>query len=301
MKTLKSHFRHYNKRQRNGVFFLILIIVVLEVLYFSIDFSSGKLEEIDTRDLIAFQREIDSLREIEKEKRKPKKYSFNPSYITDFKAYKLGMKTEEVDRWLKFRKENQFVNSAKEFQKVTKIPDSLLRELAPLFKFPDWVLRKKRRALIRSKSTALRGKRIKNHLENSVVVKGLNDVVAMDLETVRGVERKIAERIIKYRKRLKGFTYASQLYEVWGLKKEIADKILEVFKIVTVPSIKKVNVNTATFKEVLKNPYVNYELCKRIFAYREEVAELEKISELKNIEGFPIEKYDRIILYLEAN
>ncbi|CAA0153624.1 Probable transmembrane hypothetical protein [Tenacibaculum maritimum] len=301
MKILKSHFRHYNKRQRNGVFFLILIIVVLEVLYFSIDFSSGKLEEIDTRDLIAFQREIDSLREIEKEKRKPKKYSFNPNYITDFKAYKLGMKTEEVDRWLKFRKENQFVNSAKEFQKVTKISDSLLRELAPLFKFPDWVLRKKRRALIRSKSTALRGKRIKNYLENSVVLKGLNDVVAMDLETVRGVERKIAERIIKYRKRLKGFTYASQLYEVWGLKKEIADKILEVFKIVTVPSIKKVNVNTATFKEVLKNPYVNYELCKRIFAYREEVAELEKISELKNIEGFPIEKYDRIILYLEAN
>ncbi|CAA0214399.1 helix-hairpin-helix domain-containing protein [Tenacibaculum maritimum] len=301
MKILKSHFRHYNKRQRNGVFFLILIIVVLEVLYFSIDFSSGKLEEIDTRDLIAFQREIDSLREIEKEKRKPKRYSFNPNYITDFKAYKLGMKTEEVDRWLKFRKENQFVNSAKEFQKVTKISDSLLRELAPLFKFPDWVLRKKRRALIRSKSTALRGKRIKNYLENSVVLKGLNDVVAMDLETVRGVERKIAERIIKYRKRLKGFTYASQLYEVWGLKKEIADKILEVFKIVTVPSIKKVNVNTATFKEVLKNPYVNYELCKRIFAYREEVAELEKISELKNIEGFPIEKYDRIILYLEAN
>ncbi|MFL0102980.1 ComEA family DNA-binding protein [Tenacibaculum maritimum] len=301
MKILKSHFRHYNKRQRNGVFFLILIIVVLEVLYFSIDFSSGKLEEIDTRDLIAFQREIDSLREIEKEKRKPKRYSFNPNYITDFKAYKLGMKTEEVDRWLKFRKENQFVNSAKEFQKVTKISDSLLRELAPLFKFPDWVLRKKRRALIRSKNTALRGKRIKNYLENSVVLKGLNDVVAMDLETVRGVERKIAERIIKYRKRLKGFTYASQLYEVWGLKKEIADKILEVFKIVTVPSIKKVNVNTATFKEVLKNPYVNYELCKRIFAYREEVAELEKISELKNIEGFPIEKYDRIILYLEAN
>ena len=66
------------------------------------------------------------------------------------------------------------------------------------------------------------------------------------------------------------------------------------------PKIQKFNVNTATFKEVLKNPYIDYELCKKIFNYRDEVAELQNISELKNIDGFPLNKYDRIILYLEA-
>ena len=38
----------------------------------------------------------------------------------------------------------------------------------------------------------------------------------------------------------------------------------------------------------------------QIFDYKDEVAELQSISEIKNIEGFPIEKYDRIVLYLQA-
>jgi DNA uptake protein ComE-like DNA-binding protein len=66
------------------------------------------------------------------------------------------------------------------------------------------------------------------------------------------------------------------------------------------PKIQKQNVNTIEFKQLLKNPYIDYDLCKKIFNYRDEVAELQNISELKNIEGFPLDKYDRIVLYLVA-
>jgi len=59
-------------------------------------------------------------------------------------------------------------------------------------------------------------------------------------------------------------------------------------------------VNTATFKEVLHLPYIDYELTKKIFQYRDEVAEIQSIEELKAIEGFPLELYDKIIVYLEA-
>jgi hypothetical protein len=55
-----------------------------------------------------------------------------------------------------------------------------------------------------------------------------------------------------------------------------------------------------SFRELLKNPYLDYELCKKIFEYKEEVAELQDISELKNIIDFPLELYDRIVLYLVA-
>ena len=75
---------------------------------------------------------------------------------------------------------------------------------------------------------------------------------------------------------------------------------MEVFSVETTPKILKINVNTASFKEVLKNPYIDYDLCVKIFEYRDEVAELQDISELKNIEGFPIDKYDRIVVYLLA-
>jgi len=87
---------------------------------------------------------------------------------------------------------------------------------------------------------------------------------------------------------------------VWGLEKEVADKVLSTFKISQKPIINKQNVNTVEFKELLKNPYINYDLCVKIFNYRDEVAELQNISELKNIKDFPQDKYTRIVLYLHA-
>ena len=91
-----------------------------------------------------------------------------------------------------------------------------------------------------------------------------------------------------------------QLFEVWGLDKETGIKIFETFSIVNKPIIVKTNINTASFKEILSIPYIDYELCLKIFDYKDEVAELQSISEIKNIEGFPLENYTRIVLYLHA-
>ena len=49
------------------------------------------------------------------------------------------MKPTEIDRLFAYRNKNLFVNSAKEFQAITKVSDSLLEKLAPHFKFPKWV------------------------------------------------------------------------------------------------------------------------------------------------------------------
>ena len=234
MNILKSHF-WYNKRQRNGIFFLVTLIVILQVFYVFVDFSSDDEQEVDTQQLIAFQNQIDSLKGIEIANRKPKIYPFNPNFITDFKGEQLGMSLDEIDRLHRFRKQNKYVNSAKEFQQLTKISDSLLNMISPYFKFPVWVVEKNKR-----------------------------------------------KRNTMYSK-----------------SKITFDDNKATFK-VSSKEIVKLNVNVATFKEVLQIPHINYNLCKKIFEYRDEVAELQDISELKNIENFPVEKYDRIIVYLTA-
>ena len=290
MKIVKPHF-WYNKSQRNGVLFLLLLIVLLQILSSFVDFSNNEKPLPDTQ-VQRLQSQIDSLKKIEIEKRKPKTYPFNPSYITDYKGAQLGMSIEEIDRLLIFRKQNKFINSASQFQKVTKISDSLLDAISPYFKFPDWVVHQnktKNSALINSKRTVVR-----------VSTSNLNTATIQDLQTVNGVNVFLAQRIIKYRKRIKGFTFKSQLLEVWKLEKEIASDIFSIFSIKEKPVIEKMNVNTASFKEVLSIPYINYDLCKKIFQFKDEVAELQSIEELKNIEGFPEDKYDRIVLYLEA-
>lgn len=284
MKYKKSHF-WYNKSQRNGIFFLAFIIVVLQFIFFYVEFPTEEIPKISSEELKIFQKETDSLQKIKKEKKSFKMYPFNPNYITDYKGYVLGMKTEELDKLFQFRKKGKFVNSSAEFQKVTGISDSLLQKIAPFFKFPKWVTQQKK------KYTA---KKL------PFKEKDINTATAQELQFISGIGEKLSERIVNYRKKLQGFSDDSQLYEVWGLDKEVVGRLLKVFKVKTKPNIQKININTATFKEVLHIVYIDYKLCKKIFEYRDEVAELQSIEELKNIEGFPLEKFKKITLYLEA-
>jgi DNA uptake protein ComE-like DNA-binding protein len=88
---------------------------------------------------------------------------------------------------------------------------------------------------------------------------------------------------------------------VWGLDSLVVDKLKSQFVVADLPVIDKIPVNTATFKEVLSIVYLNYKTTKLIFSYKDSVGNIEKLQELKKIDGFPVEKYDRIALYLRAN
>ena len=289
MKNIQSHFS-FNKKQRSGIFFLLLIIVVLQIVIFYGDFSSEEKIKISQHTLNAFQHEMDSLRLVEIEYSKPKIFPFNPNYISDFKGYQLGMSVHEIDKLLKFRSKGLYVNSAAQFQQVTSVSDSLLVKISPYFKFPEWVTSKSKQ---RAESV--------NHKTKIIVeIKDVNLATAKDLRVVKGIGEALSVRIINYRNKLQGYSYNSQLYEVWNLDAEVVKKLLMHFQVKEQPIIQKINVNTASFKEVLSIVYIDYELTKKIFNYRDEVAEIQSIEELKKIDGFPLVQFDRIALYLSA-
>jgi len=105
MKNLKSHFV-FTQKQRNGIFLLVILILVFQCFYVFVSFSSEDIS-VDSKEIQLFQNEIDSLKLVEIEKRKPKIYPFNPNFITDYKGYTLGMTSEEINRLLKFRAQDQ--------------------------------------------------------------------------------------------------------------------------------------------------------------------------------------------------
>lgn len=290
MKIFKSHF-WYTKNQRNGILLLLIIIIFLQLILHFKNFDSQQLVDLSQPKITSYYKQLDSLKKKSSKKKKFKIYPFNPNYISDYKGYQLGMNVDEIDRLLAYREQRLYVNSAKEFQAITKISDSLLQKISPFFKFPEWVQKKN------NQQRYIPNSRIN---VSEITTVDINKATLKDFTFIEGVDEYLSERIIKYRSKLQGFSFKEQLFEVWGLDELIANKILSTFSIKNKPIIKKVNINTASFKEVLSNPYIDYELCVKIFDYRDEVAELQSISEIKNIEGFPIKKYNRIVLYLLA-
>ncbi|MGC6284033.1 MAG: ComEA family DNA-binding protein [Polaribacter sp.] len=291
MKKISPHF-WYSKSQRNGVFILLLFIVVLQMIYWYLN-NKRSNEVVSNKELAIYQRQIDSLRLLKSNPRKQKIFQFNPNFISDYKGYQLGLSIEEIDRLHKFRKQGEFVNSVEEFQKVTQVSDSLLETISPFFKFPKW----------KTNLNQKKGKKFK-HSKKPIVnpsTKDINKATQSDLKLINGIGEKLSARIIKYRNRIKGFTFKNQMDEVWGLDPAVINRIWDSFRIIEKPIIKKININTASFKEVLTIPYIDYKLCKRIFEYRDQVAEFQNLKELQRIDSFPKNKYDRIVLYLSAD
>jgi len=206
--------------------------------------------------------------------------------IYSIKKNHLGHMQKEIDKLQEFRSKGNYINSVKQFQQVTGIKDSLLNVISPYFKFPKWNTSKKNTP--------------KNTIKKPIIKQDINLAKISDLRIVNGIGEKLANRIIQYRTKLQGFSFNSQLYEVWNLDKEVVGRVLLHFEVITPPTIKKINVNEATFKQVLSIVYIDYELTKKILNYRDEVAEIQSIEELKKIDDFPLEKFDRIALYLEA-
>lgn len=285
-----NSFFIYNKSQRNGLFLLLLVIIFIQVVVLVKKNSIPSSNEVpNSQTWLNNQKEIDSIKN-EIEIQKNKIYPFNPNFITDFKGYKLGMSVEEIDRLLEYRKTNRYVNSAKEFQEITKISDSLLNKLAPFFKFPEWVTNKNNQ-----KSTH----KLEYKLKKEVVVIDINKATSAELIQVYGIGEALATRILTEKEKLHGFVSMEQMSFIWGLSDEVISNLNKKFVVSELPEIKKINVNTATIKELSQFPYFRYALAKAIVTERSMKGDFVTSEDLLKIKGFPAEKSKIIDLYLE--
>lgn len=289
---MKSHFM-FTKQQRNGIFLLVLLIIFFQCIYFFANFSSEEVT-IDKKTLTVFNKEIDSLKKVELESRKPKVFPFNPNYITDYKGVNLGMSNEEIDRLLIYRKKGKWVNSAKEFQTVTRISDSLLRVISPYFKFPDWVKSPQQKL----NSNYAFSNKPKTFSEK----KDLNKVTAQELQKINGIGKGLSSRIIKFRNKfVGGFIADVQLNDIYGLTPEVIEALTNEFTVKSPRQIKKININTATIDDLVTIQHIDYDIAHNIIEQRTLRAGYKAFDELTKVKEFPVNKIEIIKLYLSLD
>ncbi|MDO4230296.1 MAG: helix-hairpin-helix domain-containing protein [Capnocytophaga sp.] len=261
----------FTRNQRIGSVLLFFVVIIVQIVYFFIDFSQKKPLS-DSLYITRLNNEIDSLRKIALLPKKDTIYPFNPNFITDYKGFVLGMKPDEIDRLLAFRKENKFVHSAEEFQAVTKVSDSLLAEIAPYFTFPNWANNAK---IINKKEN------IPTKTSKTIAKQDINQATADDLKKIKGIGEVLSQRIVKYREKLQGFTVLAQVSEVYGIEKEVFDAITERFEVQKKPNIIKKNINVLTLNELSQVPYIKgAEQARKIVAFRSEYERIDSFADL---------------------
>ncbi len=118
------------RRKTIAVFFVLLLLGLL--LY------NRSLEQaVSTTEILALdgllQHKIDSLKALEQPKTI---YPFNPNFISDQRGYFLDLSPQKIDRLHAYRKQGKWINSVREFQKVTGVDSTWLKAYSPFFNFP---------------------------------------------------------------------------------------------------------------------------------------------------------------------
>lgn len=127
----------------------------------------------------------------------------------------------------------------------------------------------------------------------------LNKADTSELKKIPGIGSAYANRIVKYRNLLGGYADISQLKEIWGMDDERYDKITPYITIDR--KVKQIQINFATFQELNKHPYVNYEQAKIIVDIRERKGKIESMNRLALLEEFAGNDIERLTPYFDFN
>ncbi len=294
MKLKKSRSVLTNSQQ-NGIFLFIGLIAValISIGYYNFKTPNSQKDKVVVDTVL--QNKFDSLKLMKAKSNKaytPKIYPFNPNFLKEGKAYRLGLSADEHDRLLDYRSKGQWINSAEDFQNVTKVSDELLNNIKTYFKFPDWVVEQQRQKISKPK--------IKTTLSFEEKL-DLNAATLQDLQKINGVGEVLSSRIIRYRNKIGKFRSDIQLKDVYGLKPNVIERITAQITVKTNLNPPKININSASLIELAEIPYFDYELAREIFQFVKVNQGIESFEELSKLQQFPSHKIDRIKLYLAIN
>jgi len=287
---MKSRFVLTNSQQNGILLFAgVILIIIFSRYYYTTQYNQLSSEELMV-DTLA-QKEIDSLKALKvKELNTPyvqKIYPFNPNFLKEGKAYRLGITADEFDRLTEYRASGKWINSVGDFKKVTNISDERLAKIAPYFKFPDWVIAKQKEAKTK-KTTALPEPEKRN----------LNTATAEELMEISGIGEKLSARILNYRNKIGGFRSVIQLKDVYGLNYELIEMISNQYRIIATDKPEPLDINKASLIQLAEVPYFDYELAREIYQFIKLNEGIISLEELSKLQQFPTSKIDRIELYL---
>lgn len=272
--SYKTAHRFSLMRKTRAVFFMLIILVGMQAYFYF-----QKTPEVT--DFVHYDRalqiQLDSIKKLTSTR---KIFPFNPNFITDQRGYFLGMSTSEIDRLHHFRAANKWIQSAQEFQVVTKVSNAWLSEFSPYFNFPTF----------ENSTKKTKAKEVKLSID-------LNTASAKELTVVRGIGAVLSERIIKYRKRIQGFSSLDQLDEVYGLKPEVLKRLKQQLTLNTPSQIQKIPIDNASLEELMALPYLTKTEAKKIISLRTKQGTI-NLVDLARIEGFGALKIKRLTLYL---
>ncbi|HEU5166107.1 MAG TPA: helix-hairpin-helix domain-containing protein [Chitinophagaceae bacterium] len=221
-------------------------------------------------------------------------FYFNPNAISTTDWKKLGLKDKTIKTIENYLSKGGHFYKPEDLQKIYGLHENEYERLRPYIKIEsntsktndDFVSSKLKDEMQPVKTYAAR---------YSIIDVNTADTTAFI--SLPGIGSKLASRIVTFREKLGGFYSIDQIGETYGLPDSTFQKIKQYFKLDN-PSVKKININTATIDELKAHPYIKFSIANPIVAYRNEHGSFSKIEDIKKVIVITEEIFKKIAPYL---
>ena len=285
----------FSKTETNGFMILILIVFLTAILpriYFRNYETKSKPVSNQTLEQWAAEMRVS----IKKKERKPfysqpklmTQSNFDPNEASVEVMNSGGLPKYLAERIVKYRQKGGSFKEANDLKKMYGMTDSIysiiqnfviIVEIEEKQKFRDEVIKKPRAW--------------ESEVEVSIE---LNSATKEEFQRIRGIGSVLSERITQYRNLLGGFYSTDQLKEVYGLKEEVIEQIIQ--QSIFDGGVNQITINTDSIKKLIGHPYIDYNLARAVINYRRVHGVYKSIDQLLEIKMMNDSLYQKLSPYL---
>ncbi|PKP27849.1 MAG: hypothetical protein CVU06_00870 [Bacteroidetes bacterium HGW-Bacteroidetes-22] len=309
MKNLIRQLLSFNRRQQRGI--ALLLILLLTATTADWWWPPEQVKKSNDKDLIKLYRaEATEFLKTRKKKQtnwvnKPNQFAselpdrsetptlfeFNPNTLDEAGWKKLGLNNGQVRSIRNYMTSGGKFYKKEDLSKLYCIGSDDYMRLEPFINIPQttpWPV-----------DSASSTRKKWPVFKTSVPIE-INGADSATLTTITGIGPTFASRIIKYRKRLGGFVKKEQLLEVFGMD-TLRFHQIDPMVLIDTSLIRKININTATFREMLKHPYLEYYMVKIICQERDKQKGFKSKNDLRALKPMYEELFRKIEPYLSTS
>lgn len=284
----------FNRRERRGLIVLIAIILILIIVQrlvpvlFPTEFTSDPevvaavVKAVREHDSLQAAQEIElreskqiNKTEIEKNQIDIHLSEFDPNTADDSLLMSVGVPHWLADRIVKYRDKGGSFTVKADLAKIYDFPDSLYRGLNPYILLPETI---KVEATKNTQKYEKKEKRTKPQYKKLYI--NINTANQDSLVQLYGIGKGYSSRILKYRDKLGGFVSVGQLNEVYGISDSLFNTISDQVFVSEKDSIRKIDINSASATQLVKHPYITWNMARGIEDYRIEFGNFKSTYDL---------------------
>ena len=269
-----------------GVFIIFIpkILAVFEtpaVVILTVE-EIHKLKEASTQKTKTNQAGHGSFKKNKKTYKSPP-HRFDPNLYSHQEWMALGLSEKQVRVILKFLKNG--IDSNEALEKIYVLPKELYALIKDSTIYPAEI------------NTV--DKELIPGVDQVVVqrILELNSIDSVALISLKGIGPFYASQILKYRRKLGGYYQKEQLLEVWNMRTETYEQLISQL-VIDNENIRKIPLNTISFEDLYRHPYLSYAQANSIVKMRVQQEGFTSIGDVLKSKLIDRKTYERLRPYL---